>query len=130
MQTALIGLVLTLFVGVQTPAPAKADPRENLDTAIAEAIRLLEKKDYAGFLTTFSEPGRLAKRRDSLQEFAAEFGRERAGMVLGVLKQIQKTKPSVSENGTVATFKVDPAPAGGRDNIRWRKTDRYWYIDN
>lgn len=130
MPTTLTALMLTLLVGAQAPAPAKADPRENLDTAITEAIRLLEKKDYAAFLTTFSEPGRMAKRRDSIQEFAAEFGRERAALVLDMLKHIQKAKPTMSENGTVATFAIDPKLTGGRDNVRWRKTERYWYIDN
>lgn len=64
MKTRIVAtwLVVTLIAGiVQAQDDTKADPREQLKTAVPEAIRLLEKKDYQTLLKQFILPQDLEK---------------------------------------------------------------------
>jgi hypothetical protein len=132
MLTAIIGVALALTLGTPQPQTqaAKADPRENLDSAIAEAIRLLEAREHATFLRTFIEPEMLASRRDSFEAFAASFAGERADRLLAMLKHVRTLKPAMSAAGTIATYQPDPNAGVGARSLRWEKTGRYWYIAN
>lgn len=132
MLTLIPGFVLALSLATpqpQTPT-AKADPRENLDTAIAESIRLLEAKEHATFLKTFIEPEMLASRRDTFEEFVASFAGERADRLLAMLKHTRTLKPVTSAEGTIATYQPDPNAGVGTRSLRWEKTGKYWYIAN
>ena len=132
MSTLIIGVTLALTLAMsqpQTPA-SQTDPRENLDTAIAEAVRLLEAKDHAAFLKSFIEPSMLASRRDTFEEFSASFAGERADRLLAMLKHTRTLKPTMNAEGTIATYQPDPNAGVGTRSLRWQKTGRYWYIAN
>ena len=132
MLTLIAGVTLALTLATPQPqAPAaKVDPRENLDTAIAEAVRLLEAKEHAAFLKTFIEPSMLASRRDTFEEFAASFAGERADRLLAMLKHARTMKPAMNAEGTIATYQPDPNAGVGTRSLRWEKTGKYWYIAN
>ena len=124
----LVGL-LTL---AQTAPAAKPDPREQLPTAIAEAIRLLEAKQYQPFLEAFVKPDELKARVSGgdLAQFAQKFGESpRVARLLTALKEAQQVKPLMDKGDTVATFPVS-APDGGPTTIRFEKIGKYWYIAN
>src|SRR5262245_42048385 len=129
MLNLIAGLVLSSTLGVQQArvAATPPDPRERLETAIAEGIKLLEAKDYAKFLTMFVPPEVLAS-RGPIEQFAAEFASRKGPMALVALKQIQNAKPTMSPDGSVATYELIPAPEGGPGSITWQKTGKYWYI--
>ena len=132
MTTLMLGLALTAILGSQQPSftPAAPDPRERLETAIEEAIRLLDKKDYTTFLSMFVPPEALARRRDTLEEFAAAFAGEKADRLLAALKQIRTATPAMSPEGTQATYQISPRPERGPDSLRWNKIGKFWYIAN
>jgi hypothetical protein len=116
-------------VALQAPPATKPDPRANLDTTIALGIQLLEQKEYVKFLSTFPRPERLAQRRDTMEEFAADFAKD-ADRLLTALRQIQKMKPAMSADGTIATYTFEPPPTNGPRTLRWAKANGVWYIDN
>ena len=129
MLTLIAGLVLSSTLNFQqSPAAAKPDPRERLDTAIAEGIKLLEAKEHAKFLTMFVAPDVLAS-RGPIEQFAADFASRRASAALEALKQIQKLKPAMSADGLTATYgPLTPGPVGGPTSMTWGKIGKYWYI--
>lgn len=112
-------------------AEDKPDPRENLDTAIPEAIRLLEKKDYEGLLKGFVPPEVLEKitADKPLPDFAKSFGEKKAGKLLKVLSAVKGTMPTLSEDKALATFELKE-PVEGKSDIKFQKIDKYWYIKN
>ena len=129
MLTAIAALVFSSTLSVQQPpAAVKPDPREKLDTAIAEGVRLLEKKDYVAFLTAFVTPADLAARGKSVEDFAAEFATERGEVALVALKQIQTLKPAMSADGTSATFQLHLADERAPGAMTWTKIGARWYI--
>jgi hypothetical protein len=127
----LFAFVLVGTIGAQQPSAGavQEDPRERLDTAIEAAIGLLEKKEYAKFISMFSPPEALAQRRDTLEEFAARFAPD-GDRVLAVLKRIQKVKPTMSGGGLTATYALEPKPERGPSSLRWEKIGKYWYLAN
>lgn len=128
MLTLIAGLVLSSSLALQQPpAATKPDPRERLDTAIAEGIRLLEAKEYAKFLTLFVPPEVLAS-RGPIEQFAAEFATRRGPLALDAFKQIQNVKPTMSADGMTAVYDVTPRPDGGPTSMTWGKIGKYWYI--
>lgn len=124
-----LALGLLLATGLVTVADA-ADPRENLDTAIADAIRLLEKKEYKEMLKRYVDPKDLEKvtANTPLDEFAEQFGSRKAEQLLLVLKSIQGTKPMLDKDGTEATFQ--PKMEVSKRSIKFGKVDKLWYIRN
>lgn len=111
-------------------ADDKDAPREKLDTAIAEGIRLLEAKEYASFLKSFVPPDVL-KQLDggSIDEFAKKFSEKKAGQLLAALKSVKNEKPKMDDDGKTATFeiKLEDAP---RKTVVFKKIEKYWYISN
>jgi hypothetical protein len=127
-----IALVSMIWIGMfasagLATADPKTNPREKLDTAIKEAIRLLEAKEYAAFLEQFMVPDELKEitRKKPLDEFAKEFAERKAGDMLKVLKSLDGLKPTLDESGTTATF--DPP---GAMKLKWVLIDKSWYIRN
>lgn len=108
---------------------AKPDPQEKLETAIPEAIRLLEKKDYATLLKNFVAPDDLKKvtENKSLDEFAKAFGESHADKLLTMLKSVKDAKPEMEEKGTKATYK-SKEPNGMP--LVFQKVGKRWYIQN
>ena len=112
-------------------ADDKPDPRENLDAAIPEAIRLLEKKDYEGLLKAFVAPKdfEMITADKPLADFAKWFGEEKAPKLLAVLNAVKGTTPTLSEDKLLATFELKE-PVEGKRDIQFKKIDKYWYIKN
>jgi hypothetical protein len=120
--------LLALLVAVPQRGPARPDPREQLTTAIAEGIRLLEAKEYKAFVMTFV-PAEELKKRGDIDAFVEKFAGPRASQLLAALKEIQTATPVMDESGTKATFALQAA--GGRPNsLRFERIGGYWYIAN
>jgi hypothetical protein len=131
-----LSLLATFFVlfGCLANAPAqdsKADPREKLETAIPEAIRLLEAKDYAKLLKNFVKPEDFKRITEQmpLEDFAKEFGKAKADGLMAALKAIKDVKPKLEEDDKKATF-VFKEPIGGKESMIFVKVDKYWYISD
>ena len=126
-------LLLSALCVLHAPIRAedKSDPRENLDTAIPEAIRLLEKKDYEGLLKAFVAPVDFERitAKKPLPEFAKAFGEEKADKLLAVLNAVKGTAPTLSEDKALATFEFKEK-INGKSDIKFQKIDKYWYIKN
>ena len=117
IQMCLVAL-LTL---VQAAPAAKPDPREQLPTAVAEAIRLLEAKQYLPFLEAFVKPDELNARVSGGDRaaFAQKFGESpRVALLLAALKEAQQVKPVMDKGDAVATFPVSSRD-GGPTTIRF-----------
>ena len=127
--TAVFLWILAVF----SPAMAdtKVDPREKLDTAVPEAIRLLEAKDYSTFLKNFIPPDDLKKvtEKATLDEFAKQFGENKGPRLLQVLKSIRDAKPTLDSSGKKATYELKE-PIDRKKTITWVKVEKYWYIQN
>jgi hypothetical protein len=110
---------------------ANAKVREQLPTAIGEAIRLLEAKDYEGFLKEFMRPDDLKKmtERVGLAKFATQIKGEKADILLRVFKSIKDLQPTFESDGKVASFPVTVAGAP-RNVIKFTKIGKYWYLEN
>lgn len=128
---ASMAILIWLPALVGLAADSQADRREKLETAVPEGIRLLEAKDYVAFLKNFASPEDLKKftEKTPLDEFAKEFGLEKAPRLLEVLKSIRDVKPTLELDGTKATYALKE-PIGGKKVIIWVKIGKYWYIHN
>jgi hypothetical protein len=107
----------------------KPDPREKVDTAIAEAVRLIEAKEYATLLKKFVPPDELKKITEivNLDEFAKKFGDGKAPRLLKALKATKGIEPTMSDNGSKATIKFKES-IDGKDKIEFIKVGKHWYI--
>jgi hypothetical protein len=123
-------LWLLALVGLAV-ADSDVDPREKLETAVPEGIRLLEAKDYSTFLKNFVPPDDLKKytENSSFDEFAKQFGETKAPRLLQVMKAIKEVKPTVDPSGMKATYELQE-PIAGKKTITWLKIDKHWYIKN
>src|SRR6476660_1247183 len=103
LTAAVIFWPLTLLA--QAAPEPKADPREELATAVPEAIRLLEAKDYAAMLKAFIVPEEFKKivEDGSLDALAKFFGEKKSAEMLQVVKSIEKAKPVLDAEGKTAT---------------------------
>lgn len=126
-------LLLSALCVLHSPLHAedKPDPRENLDTTIAEMTRLLEKKDYETLLRKFVAPRDLEQITTKLPfpDFAKSFGENKTATLLKVLAAVKETTPTLSDDKSLATFKLKEEIDGKRD-IKFQKVDKFWYIKN
>ena len=101
-----LALILTT-VGTGTEILQKVDPRREPATLIAEAIRLLERKDYTTFITTCARPDELKEMlaNKKLEDIAQEFARKKAPDLLVVLKEAARTKATLNADGTRADYR-------------------------
>ena len=127
--TILFSLLL-LMIG-QVQADTTPNPREKLQTAIPEGIRLLETKEYITFLKNFANPSDLEQftKENSLEEGAKVFAEEKAQRLLEILKEIQDVKPKFENNGNKAIFQLKDNNEG-MHTIIFVRVERYWYIQN
>jgi hypothetical protein len=130
MQAALVCSVV--FVAAACTAEPKADPRQKLETAIPEAIRLLEAKEYETLLKTYIPPDELKKINEegALPKILKGFEADKAIDLLRILKEIKDQKPTLDANGMKATFKLKETEKTGRDTITFVLIDKLWYIGN
>ena len=121
--------LLLLMIG-QVQADTTPNPREKLQTAIPEGIRLLETKEYITFLKNFMNPCDLEqfiKEENSLEEGAKMFAEEKAQRLLEIFKEIQDVKPKFENNGNKAIFQLKDNDEGIH-TIIFVRFERYWYI--
>ena len=109
----------------------KADPRESLETAIPEAIRLLEAKDYRSLLKAFVAPEDLKKfsERGGFEDFVTKFSSRKAPSLLATLNSIKGIKPTLKDEDRTAVFEFKE-PIQGKTSITFVKIDKYWYLQN
>jgi len=127
-SVAVLLCFLLLSILAAAPAP-KANPRAQLKTAIPEAIRLLEAREYTTFLKTFVAPDDLKKitKDEPLDELAMFFAEKKAPQLLKALKSIEDAKPMFDDSGTKAMYQLGEEIAK-KKTITWVKVDNYWYI--
>ncbi len=143
MHTTLVAVVLVCISAASQPpataaqeAAARSQPpgvRAKLETAIPEAIRLLEANEHLKFLKTFVAPDdlqqMLSRAQAPLEDAAKGFAARGAGRLLTVLKAIQRTTPQLSANGNTAVFMLEE-PIDGLGRISIVKIDGLWYVKN
>lgn len=107
----------------------KIDPRREPATTVAEAIRVLERKDYATFLQKFARPEELKEllAKKTIEEVSAEFAKEKAADVLLALKAAATMTPALSREGTRADYRFEK-PIGGESRITLEKIGEHWYF--
>lgn len=134
-MNALLGpslILVMLQVAVPRAAEEKAHPCATLETALPHGVKLLEEKRYKEFFETFVHPDDLPDLPpgQTLDDVAESFGRsDRSAVMLSVFTSIQAERPVLSEDGTVATYKVTVKKAP-RDEIRFVRRDGRWYVTN
>ena len=108
------------------------DVRQDLAKLVPEIIRLLEAKEYATVLEALVPPADFKKitAETPLAEFAKEFGKEKAGQLLEVLKSLKDKKPKLSEDGKTATFDLPENPVFPKKAIDFTKVEGRWFINN
>ncbi len=127
----MLGLALSLSLIRSLSAEDKPDPRESLDTAVPEAVRLLEAKDYEGLLKTFVAPKELEQivEKGDLKDLAKSFGGNKAERLLKVLQAAKGLMPTYNDDQTLATYKL-PEKIESKGEIRFQKIEKLWYIKN
>jgi hypothetical protein len=133
LTRVLPGLLCLCLAGI---LPARAggvqDPRLTLDTAIPEAIRLLEARQHAAFLRRFVPPDTLKElsAAESFDGFVQAFGDDgKATAMLAALKRIKGTRPVLDGDGRRATFTFQPA-IEGRTSLTFVRLGEVWYISD
>lgn len=112
-------------------AEGLVDAPEDLAKAIAEGVTLLDEKKYRAFVDRFVHPEEKKQAQDAnWDEIAAEFGKEKAGELLAILKVVAKAKVKLSDEGKTAVFHFKPTEGKGKDTIRFGKFENAWYIHN
>lgn len=125
-----IALLILTSVHVVAAEPA-ADPRENLATAIPEAIRLLEQKEYATLFKSFVRPDELeaVTKKTPLKDILSIFAERKGPQLLAMLQEIKDKQPTMNEAKTTASYNFKE-PIGGKQTIEFIKVDKYWYLKN
>lgn len=129
MSTILSSVALCLLMFVASPQTgSKPSPRENAETAVGEAIRVLESKDYKTFLLQFVPPDQVKARGESAEALAAwvDLFSRRAGSLLEAFKYARSQTPAYDQAKTTATFplKGDVGPK----TLKMVKIGQYWYL--
>jgi hypothetical protein len=133
----LVPLILTLTISVLVSNVLYAanntlpDPREKVDTAISEIIRLVEAREYATFIQKYAPPDDLKKilANKSLDELVKEFAQKNAARLIKVLRATRGLTPIVEENATKVTYHFKE-PIDGKESIIFIKIGKFWYIQN
>ena len=119
-----------------TTAPAESsDPRANLDTAILEAIHVLESNDMATLFKEFSlphavkelPPGMTIEHLIQEKQLDPHAPQQMATMLVA-LQSIQGQTPAVSDDGNTATYEALLAD-GSKKPVILKKQDGLWYLD-
>jgi len=115
-------------------ASANNDLRANLNTAISEAIRLLDNKDYANYFKQFSY-GIIDKMPPDVLEIESQQFNQNVQQYSDLSKdwarhgselhQIQSQTPAMSKDGNTATFAI-PLLNNDVDQIVLKKHNGLW----
>ncbi len=107
--------------------------RQNLDKLVPETIRLLEAKEYATVLETLVPPDEFKKfiGEVPLAEATEQFGKNAAAKLLELMKVVKDLKPTLSEDGIVATFDIpQKTPETHKKPMVFTKIDGKWFLNN
>jgi hypothetical protein len=106
-----------------------ADPRTQPETAVKEAIRLLDAKKFVDFLETFARPGEVEEltAKAPIEEVAKEFGERRAPDLLSALRAASTMKPTLNQDATRADYRFEK-PFGRERRISMVKIGEFWYL--
>ena len=129
-----VGLLLVVLVGFSACKTKKltiVDPRENLTSAINDAIHLLENKEYQSFIEKYAMPEDLEKilNKESMDDLVKGFADGKAEKVLNALKLARELNPEYDESGNKATFLKDDVGGMSKDMV-FKKVDKFWCIAN
>jgi hypothetical protein len=133
---ARLALVVVAVATLAWPAETagsqqQPDHKRQVQTAIQEAIRLLEAKQHLEFVKTFMRPNeveRLVAKFGTVDNLAAEFGKdERAGTLLKALQTASKLEPMFNSTNTSARFTFE-TPIGRERGLLLQKIGDRWYI--
>jgi hypothetical protein len=127
--------VLLCSVFVLTLASFAARGQESAtrepDLLLVDGIRLLERKQTAAFLKAYTLPddySALVKKFGSADALTAAFEREnRHTTILAALHAAVKAQPTLSVDGTRATYPFDTVIRGER-RLSLQKVAGKWYI--
>ncbi|ADG67764.1 hypothetical protein Plim_1934 [Planctopirus limnophila DSM 3776] len=127
-------LILGVFLNPQSASVAqekKPHPQEQLDTTIAEMIRLLQEKEHKKLILEFSIPEELEvlKQTNNVDALFDAFAKNGAPKLLNALKKAAELKPVMSEDGLVAEF-IFPEEINGNKKMFFKKIDKKWYLQN
>jgi len=127
-------VLFTLFLSFsacKTKKQTIVDPRENLISAITDAIFLLENKKYQSFIEKYALPEDLEKilKKESMDELVENFSKGKAQKVLNALKLAKELTPKFEENGSKAIFLKNDVGGMSKDMV-FKKVDKLWYIAN
>jgi hypothetical protein len=120
-----------------TPPPAATpDARANLSTAVAEAIRLLDAKDYASLIEEFASPEDLKDllKGITLEDFAKsmqqdpDVAKTMAGL-LDNLHAVQGQQPVFTDDGNTATYLAIKSD-GTNQHIVFKREEGLWYLND
>jgi len=132
-RVVLIVCLGSFWDAIAVAQQAQPHPQSRLETAIAEAIRLLEAKEYKTFLTKFMAPDDYKRITEAvaIDLLAEKFAGDRAEHFLKVLHYAKKQKPTLSEDGKLAVFNLDESlRLPNRDKLVFEQIDGLWYIRN
>ena len=132
MKSLIRPAVALLATFTCSVAAVPDDVRGNLDKLVPEAIRLLEAKEFAAVLETLVPPDDFKKltAEHPIAEFAAKFGEDKAGQLLGVLNAVKDKKPALSDDGNTATFELPENVKSPRKTLVFTKIEGRWFIKN
>lgn len=131
LSLLVLFLLSAVDVTVARAEDPKPDPREKLETAIPDGIKLLTAKEFKPFIEKFVAPDDLKEitKKTTIEEFAKRFGEEKAATLLKVLENIKDTKPTFDKTETKATYTLTQT-IGNKKTITFKKVEKYWYIQN
>jgi hypothetical protein len=124
-------LIAVISTGPFQVADRMPDPRREPATAIAACARLLEAKEYVGFVKTCFRPA-------ELQELSAKYGTEEAvaqefeksggpAKLLDVLKAASTVTPVMNAAGTRADYRFEK-PVAGANRLSLVKIGELWFL--
>jgi hypothetical protein len=127
----LVVLAIACSTAFQSSSAPSSDRRREPGTAIEEAIRLLEGREYVEFVKAFIRPSELAEmmtKYGTIEEVAKEFAKnDRPAKMLDVLKAASAMTPTLTAEGTRADYRFEK-PVGGANRLSMAKIDGYWFI--
>lgn len=113
--------------GTNPPAANGKDPREELNTALAEAIRQIENKEFEKFVGDFISPADKSQMvGKKIEDIAKQLEKNSADM-LAQMKAAQKATPAMEDGGEKAVYK-DLQVGGGEATFVMVKSGKYWYV--